>query len=150
MSGSVTASNSGKANANRVSGQQNTTTTVTQRQEVHVEQSQTVQINDQHGCAECTTATGKTQQLGTIVIYNGSHCQRKVTVGVTGKIALEGEQLEDATISMQTPPKTESRAGFVGSLTRLDAEAGDLDIQIMQRSEQTADYCPGENRIFRD
>ncbi|WP_130500912.1 hypothetical protein [Natrinema hispanicum] len=109
-----------------------------------------MQINDQRGCAECTTATGKTHQLGTIVIYNRSHCQRKVTVGVTGKIALEGEELKDETISMQAPPKTECRAGFVGSLTRLDAEAGDLDIQIMQRSEHAADYCPGKNRVFRD
>lgn len=125
-------------------------TTVKQRQNVRVTQEQTVKYDNKHGCTTCDPAEEGTRQLGTLAVYNHSHCQRKVTVGVTGRIALEGESLEDSTISIQVPPEQQCVAGFEGSIQRLDCEHGDLDIMIEQRSENEANHCDGENRIFRD
>lgn len=133
-------------------------TTVKQEQSVSVEQSQKVVVDsepEEHkpshsNCAKCVDTDGNVQKLGTFVIYNRSTCQRKVTIETTGKIALEGETLEDQTLSAQVPPKEACVGGFTGSLVRLDAEHGNLDISIKQRSEQEANHCGGENRVFHD
>lgn len=137
-------------------------TELVQRQEVDVSQSQTVRIDEHPApvkrapmkepepCAVCETADGKEQRLGTILIWNLSHCQVKVNIEVTGRIALEGEELEDGTTSVQVPPKGECRLGFTGSLVRLESEDGNVDFRISQRSESDRNHCDGEDRIFRD
>lgn len=154
LSGTGLASGSDETEGNSHSGG-----TTTQRQEVTVSQSQSQTVNVRRGtervetppCTYCTDADGDDeQQLGTLQIFNRSTCQRKVTVQTTGKIALGGEQLEDQTLSIQVPPKAHCVAGFTGSMVRLDAEHGDLDITIQQRSESEAHHCEGEDRIFRD
>lgn len=147
---------SGTASATERSDDDGQSQSQSQSTNVNVSQEQRVIIkNEGHQikpgqCATCKTKEGETKEIGTLVVYNHGHCQRKVTVQVTGKIALRDERLENPTLSIQVPPKEQRTAGFTGSIVGMDAEDGDLNMTIVQRSEYLADYCGGEDRTFHN
>lgn len=152
--GSGVASGSGEEKQTTTSN-----TTVSQRQEVNVEQEQRVEVRtyekertiEDARCYACDEEETKhDNQLGTLMVHNTSTCQRKVVFQSTGKAAQEGEQLEDQTLSIQVPPKKTCWAGFTGSVVRFEAEPGNIEMRLFQRSESEANHCGGENRVFRD
>lgn len=112
---------------------------------------QTVDCKDVH-CGDCqqsskqeTQTVTESKPVGVITIENRTNCTRKVEIQVSGSIADGRQNLpSDETFhSVHVAANNYTERHFIGSIRRLDCEAGDLNIQIQQRSTHDAnsDAC---------
>ncbi|MFC7233421.1 hypothetical protein ACFQMM_22430 [Saliphagus sp. GCM10025308] len=94
-------------------------------------------------CRECHAPWAP----GAITIHNCSPCKRHVEIAVSGKLAAtpcapQGEtDAFDSHLSTYVSGGDRQTYFFSGSIRQLDAEDGDVNIGISQRSEQYAHPC---------